>query len=62
MHVHGLNSYQGAQRMSILDDDLAREPGINQRIIGVDQDPAATGGLTPARDVTDFPDVIVGRS
>src|SRR5437667_7723119 len=59
MHVGRLYGYQRAQARRVLDNDLRYQPGIDQGIVGVDEDPLTTGLLTPARYINDILDVAV---
>ena len=50
MHVDRLDRYQRAQLLGRLDDDLRDEPGIDELVVRVDEDPAIPGAITPRRD------------
>src|SRR2546430_11334472 len=59
-HVNGLDRDQGTEARRVLDDDVRREPSIYEPVVGVNQNPLASGLLTPARHVGHPLDVGLG--
>src|SRR2546423_14808292 len=51
MHVYGLHSDKRTETGRVLDDDLGQQPGIEQTIVGVDQDAAVSIVVRPSSDV-----------
>src|SRR2546429_8431676 len=42
---------QGTEAGRVLDDDVRHQPGIHEPVVGIDENPLASGSLTPARHV-----------
>src|SRR2546422_3456114 len=51
VHVSGLDRDQGTEAGRVLDDDVRHQPGINEPVVGIDENPLAPRLLTPARHV-----------
>ena len=59
MHVDRLDRHERAQRRRVLDDDVGKQPGIQETVVRIDKDPLASRLFTPARHLSDPLDVAI---
>ena len=58
MHVQRLYGNERAKALGVLDHDLSHEPGVDQRVIRIDQHPATPRTLAPLGYFNDSPDIV----
>jgi hypothetical protein len=61
MHINGLNCDQRAKSPGVLKDQIGDEPGIDDGVVGVNQNGSAAGLFAPSGDVNDLLDVTIAR-
>ena len=61
MHVNGLDRDQRAKRLSVLKDQIGDKPGVDDGVVGVNENSGAAGLFAPSGDVNDLLDITIAR-
>ena len=59
VHIDWLDSHKRTKVLGVLNDDLGHQPGIDDAVVRVDQNPFAAALLTPARHIRHAPRVAI---
>jgi len=59
MHVGRLHCHERTELLGILQNDLRNKPGIDQGVVGIDENPLAPAFFAPARDSFHLIDVLL---